>query len=99
MTTKNSARTLARTGRSMKKREIMGETPAFSFGLIRVARLGRFGRRRRLVLIGRVGHELRLLRIDLGPRDGALHAFRHHPVAWTDPGLDDAVGPLPAARL
>src|SRR3984957_19905623 len=108
MTTKNSARTLARTGRSMKKREIMGVTPPPSlrrihrgwFCRIRRGRLRRLGcSGRRAVLIGGRLVELRLLWRDLGAWERALDAFRHHPLAGIEPGLDDPVRALALARL
>src|SRR5271156_4010587 len=80
--TKNNASTLASTGLSMKKREIMGVSPAPSLRRTRRGRLRRLGRRRRgAVLIGGGRDELRPLRIDLGPGKSALNAFGHHPVA------------------
>src|ERR1700733_10462205 len=100
ITTKNSARTLARTGRSIKKREIMGAYPPPSLRRIRGGRLRWFGcRGRGAVLISGGFAELDLLRIDLGAGERALDAFRHHPVAGIDPGLDDTVSALPIARL
>src|ERR1700733_2680968 len=108
MTTKNSARTLARTGRSMKKREIMGVFPAPSlrrlrrswFCRIRRGRLRRLGwRGRRAVLISGGFVKFCLLWRDLGAGDRSLDPFRHHPVAGIDPRFDDPVGALPVARL
>src|SRR3984957_2978207 len=108
ITTKNSARTLARTGRSIKKREIMGVYPPPSLRWTRRSRLRWFGwpgRLRRLrrgggaVLISGGFAELGLLGIDLGAGERALDAFRHHPVAGIYPGLDDPVSALPIARL
>src|ERR1700722_14229094 len=100
ITTKNSARTLARTGRSIKKREIMGAYPPPSLRRIRGGRLRWFGcRGRGAVLISGGFAELDLLRIDLGAGERALNAFRHHPVAGIDSGFDDPVGTLAVARL
>src|ERR1700729_3220610 len=100
MTTKNSARTLARTGRSIKKREIMGVYPPPSFRRIRCGRFRWFGcRGGGVVLIGGGFAELDLLRIDHGAGEGALNAFRYHPVAGIDSGFDDPVSALAVARL
>src|SRR4029077_14781928 len=100
ITTKNSARTLARTGRSIKKREIMGAYPPPSLRRIRCGRLRWFGcRGRGAVLISGGFAELGLLRIDLGAGERALNAFRHHPVAGIDSGFNDPVGALAVARL
>src|SRR3984885_4588291 len=99
MTTKNSARTLARTGRSIKKREIMGVYPPPSFRRIRCGRFRWFGcRGGGVVFFGGGFAELDLLRIDLGAGECALNAFRHHPVAGIDSGFDDPVGALAVAR-
>src|SRR5579871_4944939 len=100
MTTKNSARTLARTGRSIKKREIMDVSPAPSLRWLRGGRLrGRTRVGRRLRGFVRLRAQLRLLGSDLRARDCALDALGHDPVAWLDPRFNDPIRPLAAARL
>src|ERR1700677_5009613 len=74
--TNTNASTLASTGRSMKKREIIAVRPEGSFG--RRVRRGCGGRRRRGPL-----------RIDLGPREGSLNPLGHHPVAGVESGFDN----------
>src|SRR3984885_9955746 len=92
--TKNNASTLASTGRSMKKREIMPARPEGSLrrriGGARLAGVCRLGRGRR---------QGDSLRIDLGPGKSALSAFGHHPVAGVESGLDDPKLALPRPSL
>src|SRR5271156_721784 len=81
--TKNNASTLASTGRSMKKREIM---PACPEGSIR-RRIGRAS------LPGARGLGLRRGEfpapgIGLPAREGALNALGPPPVAWAQAGLN-----------
>src|SRR5271165_3068638 len=98
MTTKNSARTLASTGRSMKKREIMSVSPAPSLRWVRSGRLRGLLRSGGLAGFFRLRAELHLLRIDLRAGDRALDALGHHPVIGTDAGFYDAVRPLALSR-
>src|SRR5262245_48184422 len=76
ISTKTNASTLASTGLSMKKREIMPVRPRRSFG--RWVRRDRRDRR-----------QLGSLRSDLGARNGPLNPLGHHPIAGVKPGFDD----------
>src|SRR5262245_17135653 len=70
------ARTLARTGRSMKNLEIM----ATSLRLRRGTGCGCGGRRRYALHV----------RVDLLARHGALRPAHHDPLVSAEPALDDA---------
>src|ERR1700691_741211 len=77
--TKTSASTLASTGRSMKKREIMMVPRDFSFrrraGVARLDGVRRIAGDRR---------QVGLLRFDLGAGKGPLNTFGHDPVVWIE---------------
>src|SRR5579863_5183021 len=87
--TNTNASTLASTGRSMKKREIMTVPRVLSvrcrFGSARLGVVRSAG-------IRRLQHGS--LRLDLGAGKGLLNSFGHHPVGWTETGFDDHKLPL-----
>src|ERR1700733_4147766 len=87
--TMTNARTLASTGRSMKKREIIFVPRDGSFRR-------RFGRARPRALwrIVRGRRQLGSLRFDLVARKGPLRAFGHDPIAGIEPGFNDTKLPL-----
>src|SRR5579863_8750901 len=87
--TNTNASTLASTGLSMKKREIMPVPRVLSlrcrFGGAHLGVIRRTG-------FGRLQHGS--LRFDFGAGEGLLNSFGHHPVSWTEAGLDDHKLPL-----
>src|ERR1700739_4946887 len=76
ISTKTNASTLASTGLSMKKREIMPVRSKCSFG-------------RRVRQVRRDRRQLRPLRSDLCAWNGPLNPLGHHPIGGAKPRLDD----------
>ena len=97
--TKTSASTLASTGLSMKKREIMPARPAeLHFGR-RVGRGRPSGWARRRSGSAAADVSWLSLRIDLGAGKGALNALGHHPVVRARARFDDPQLPVALAGL